>query len=71
MPNKISVIAMRLHPLEVTISGSDEQYQVDLPNGCKGLLLVFESKKKAKEYFGNKVSLQEVTIEEDKSLWTY
>ncbi len=36
-------------------SGQIEGVDVVLPDGCKGVLLVFESKKAAREYWGNKV----------------
>jgi hypothetical protein len=40
--------------------------QLEFPDGCIGVCLVFESKKKAKEYYGNNINLAEVEYDESK-----
>lgn len=47
---KHPVIALRLHSGEVEFGGT--RVKMKLPDGCIGICFAFESKKKAKEYWG-------------------
>jgi len=59
-----TVLAMRLHDGTISVSDSLET-KLKLPEGCIGILLVFESKKAAKKYCGAKTELVELEFKED------
>jgi len=64
---KHKVIAMKVHDGESQIVENEERSNpipMKLPNGCTGILFVFETKKAAREYWGNDTELLRV---EDKS----
>lgn len=52
---KKPVIALKRHPGEVSLAG--ERTKIQLPDGCTGIMFCFESKKKAREYWGKDVPL--------------
>ena len=52
---KHSVITLQLHPGIIEVQGNE--IAMDLPKGCMGFLLCFESKKAAREYCGKDVEL--------------
>jgi hypothetical protein len=56
------VASMRIHPGRIHLEGIE--VPMKLPKGCEGILLVFESKKAAREYWGKDVHL--VRIERNK-----
>lgn len=53
---KHEVIAMKKHPGVVSIDGIRTQ-NMKLPEGCTGILFVFESKKASKAYWGKDVEM--------------
>ena len=64
---KHTVVALSLHSGGVT-SEDGEEIQVNLPEGCEGILFVFESKKAARAYvkkarLGDEVKFNRITIE--------
>ena len=50
---KHPVIAMMLNPGKMQIDG--QEFPIKLPDGCMGLLFMFESKKAARKYWGKDV----------------
>ena len=63
------VIAMKLHPGEVKFNTLPNPLitQLSLPEGCLGMLFVFESKKAARAYWGRDVDLKRIEeIKENK-----
>ena len=59
---KHKVICMKLHDGSVNLEGT--RLNMKLPDGCIGLLFVFESKKAARAYYGTDVSMHQVELEE-------
>jgi hypothetical protein len=59
MGKKQECIAMIMQKGNILVNG--EEGQIKFPKGCKGLMLVFESKKAARDYFGKDVGLLEIT----------
>jgi len=59
---KHPVIAMKLHTGGVKLSTSPEPIigKMGLPDGCTGILFVFNSKKAARDYWGKNVELKEI-----------
>jgi len=57
---KHEVIAMKKHGGFVTIGGGNKPLRMKLPEGCTGVLFVFESKKAARAYWGNNVPMERV-----------
>ena len=53
---KHPVIAMRVY------SGEDP-FNIKLPEGCEGVALIFESKKAAREYWGEDIGLLRIDWE--------
>jgi len=47
------------------VNGIETNIKVRLPDGCIGILTVFESKKAAREYWGKDVKLLPIRIDED------
>lgn len=58
---KHTVIALKKHRGTVTVDGV--RIDIKLPPGCTGILFCFESKKAAREYWGNDVPLVRIEIE--------
>jgi hypothetical protein len=58
MGKKQECIAMLMQKGNVLLNG--EETQIQLPRGCTGIMLVFESKKAARDYFGKDVGLVEI-----------
>lgn len=56
---KKQVIALNMHRGAMKIGNTP--IKLNLPKGCVGMCFVFESKKTAKEYWGNNVPLIEIT----------
>ena len=52
---KQQVIAMRKHAGAISVDGIETQ--LTLPSGCTGILFCFESKKAAREYWGEDIEL--------------
>jgi len=50
---KHSVIALKVHPGDVSVDG--DKIRIKLPDGCLGICFAFESKKKAREYWGKDI----------------
>ena len=63
---KHKVICMKLHDGSVHLEGT--RLNMKLPDGCIGLLFVFESKKAARAYYGKDVSMHQVGFG-DKPKW--
>lgn len=61
---KKQVIALKVHNGKITVEGIPNKMK--LPDGCMGICFVFESKKAAKEYWGNDVPMIEVEYENTK-----
>jgi len=61
---KQTVIALKLHYGQIGIGGIDLSpfTQVKLPKGCKGIFFCFESKKAAREFWGDDVPLLPVKL---------
>ena len=64
---KHTVVALSLHSGRVT-SENGEETQINLPEGCEGILFVFESKKAFRAYakkthWGDEVKFNRITIE--------
>jgi hypothetical protein len=57
---KHQVVAMKLHDGKIEYPGGCGK--MTLPKGCVGLLFVFESKKAAREFWGNNAELLRVEI---------
>jgi len=59
---KYPVIAMKLYNGEVLVGDWPEQIteKMKLPEGCLGMLFVFESKKYAQNYWGKDVELKQI-----------
>ena len=55
---KQKVIAMKVVPGFVRVDGIE--IQIKLPPGCEGIMMVFESKKSARAWWGNDIALLEV-----------
>ena len=55
---KHTVLALKLHNGKVQIYG--EELPMKLPDGCIGIMFAFESKKKAREYWGKDVPLARI-----------
>jgi hypothetical protein len=58
MGKKQECIAMLMQ--KGNVMWGDKEMQIQLPKGCKGIMLVFESKKAARDYFGKDVGLLEI-----------
>ena len=52
---KQPVIALKLHDGEITVDG--EKVRIKLPDGCLGIAFAFESKTKARKYWGKDVEM--------------
>ena len=69
--NKKMCIAGKIHSGESIITdyfGKELTVKPKLPEGCVGMSLVFESKKAAKNYYGNLLKEKNIfTIEYDKN----
>ena len=59
MKNKLYV-AMKLHDGKVQVNRSSLPIQMQLPEGCQGILMAFKTKKSAREFFGKDVELMEI-----------
>jgi hypothetical protein len=61
-------IALQLHRAKMTVTDhyANDKYtiQTTLPDGCIGLLLCFETRQDAINYFGFNVNTREVVFEE-------
>lgn len=55
------VISLKLHSGEVTVDGKTIS-RILLPNGCIGIMMVFDNKKTAREYWGKNVGVKEIEI---------
>ncbi len=60
---KHQVVALRQHPGEVAVDG--EKIKMKLPEGCSGLMFIFESKKSARKYWGKDVRMVRVGLEKE------
>lgn len=61
---KKTVIALKMHHGQVTADGV--KTQMKLPPGCLGIMMVFESKKAAREYWGKDIGFAEIEMEKRK-----
>lgn len=51
---------MPIQPGEVTVNG--EPATIKLPDGCVGLMFVFDSEAAAREWYGEDVGLKEIEV---------
>lgn len=63
MSNKHRVIAMQQQPGRIQVVETGQELPLQLPEGCVGILFVFESKKSAHEHFGKDITT--VRVQED------
>ena len=65
---KQTVLALNLHSggikdrEDINEPWDNKTFQLDLPEGCLGFCLVFESKKAAQAYWGNRVQLIDINL---------
>lgn len=71
---KHKVIAMNLlkniraNAYKTSLIMTGDEIKLDLPEGCIGILCVFESKKMARKEFGNNVELLKIDYSENKNV---
>jgi len=53
------VIALKAHQGQILVDGVKHRNLI-FPKGCIGMALVFESKKSARDYWGDKINLLEI-----------
>ena len=51
---------MKLHNGKVQVDRGGLPIQMQLPEGCQGILMAFKTKKSAREFFGKDVELMEI-----------
>ena len=58
---KRKYLAMKLHSgPKVKFTGIPYSIDVNLPDGCSGVMFVFDTKKSARKFWGKNVPLQEL-----------
>jgi hypothetical protein len=63
---KHRVLALNVNDGIVEING--KEYPMKLPKGCEGFCFVFDSKKAAREYWGNDVPLARIKYKQNSNL---
>jgi len=56
-------MSLRIHRGQTKYVGSDQMANLQLPEGCSGILLVFDTKKAARKFWGETISLEPIEIE--------
>ena len=59
---KQQVVALKVHTGFVSVSNG-KPIKMKLPDGCQGMLFIFESKKTAREFWGKNCPLMEIELE--------
>ncbi len=62
MANKMCVVMQ----VQKTIGAENMPYEIVMPKGIVGVLVVYESKKAAREVLGNKANLMEIAFTKEK-----